>query len=320
LDIPLGLQGIVAPALTSSVVTRENRMDPVSPEERGWWMSGHDSAMAGSIARFLRSTQRAVASLRSPSSQTGYSELSKESSTPSPQKFPKRIRDSPLDLKDALDRSVFGESVSLSSSIQRPRVLSAHASVNEFVGLSANAGFFRPANDPEIPDTWADSASSPRSREPPALQNPERDQKGPGSEVRRPAYEQEGNAKMQTTPTAPVIPNARSTSPQVVALDNGHTYTHSTCRSVLTNSLRDNLCTTISLHIRKNVVFGETCGRLNQAASPSKFKKRKICRRLRFRVALLRVLHHRPLQVAQQIDHCGKISCLLSPRAPDYKR
>ncbi len=200
----------------------------MSPEERRSWIGGPNSSMAGNIARFLRSTQRAVTNLRSPASQAGYCELSKEGNSPLPHKQRKSIRETPHTLKDALERSVFGDSMSPSSSIHRPRVLSTYASMNEFVGLSANAGFLRFDNDEDIPGTWADGAGSPRSRNPPLLDNPERKRQVQGSEVHQHADAQFENVMAGPTApvTAPVLPNARTTSPQVVSLDIGHVYTH----------------------------------------------------------------------------------------------
>lgn len=224
LSYPLSTQAIAAPDFTSSSVTRGNREEPVSPEERRSWMGGPNSLMAGSIARFLRSTQRAVANLRSPASQAGYCELSKEGNSPLPRKQPKSIHDTPPNLKDSLERSVFGDSMSPSSSIHRPRVLSTYASMNEFVGLSANAGFLRFDDDEDIPGTWAHGASSPRSRNPPLLDNPERKKQVQDSEVHQHADAQGEN--VIAGPTVPFLPNARTTSPQVVIMNIGHVYTH----------------------------------------------------------------------------------------------
>jgi len=190
---------------------------PVSPQERSWWTTGGNGYMTGGIARLMRSSQRALANLRSPSSSTqssvnGYSQIKSSTNSPavSPQKQPKkRIRDPPWNLKNALERSAFGQSISPSyDSIKAPTVISNKASVNEFAGLSAHAGFL------EADEDWAVGGSSPRSRRPPSMQDPEQQING-FEDLLAPKYSKDGI--MTTAKSISVSPNSaqRHTSPQV---------------------------------------------------------------------------------------------------------
>jgi len=191
---------------------------PVSPQERSWWTTGGNGYMTGGIARLMRSSQRALANLRSPSSSTqssvnGYSQIKSSTNSPavSPQKQSKRIRASPSNLKDALERSAFGQSMSPSyDSIKVPTVISNKASVNEFAGLSAHAGFL------EADEDWAVVGSSPRSRQPPSMQDPEQQMDG-FADLLAPKYSKDGI--MTTAKLITVSPNSaqRHTSPQVVS-------------------------------------------------------------------------------------------------------
>ena len=111
--------------------------EPVSIEERSWWLgggatsdTGGSSGITGGFARLMRSSQRALSSLRSPSSP----------------KFSGFKRSS--DLRETLNQSISGASMIESSHLpdHQPRILSFQASVNEFSGLSAQAGFFKTEN------------------------------------------------------------------------------------------------------------------------------------------------------------------------------
>ena len=183
---------------------------------------------AGGIARFLRTTQRAVANLRSqpqPSSSNGYSQLRKVSAkqgrysqmtnspSMSPKKLPKHMLDSPSNLQEALDRSAFGQSMSPSyDSIQRPRVLSTPASLNEFEGLSAHAGFFKPASGENRAEHLEDGAGSPRSHQPPPMLHPDGSREGLNRKAgafSRP--EQDKSPAILFSPSS----NPRNTPPQV---------------------------------------------------------------------------------------------------------
>jgi hypothetical protein len=211
--------GIRAADLTSSPGGNVGWEEPVSPDERNWWMGSATGGMVGGIARFMRSSQRAVANLRTSASSRQYSQIGSISHSPevSPQKQPKRVRDSPSNLKDVLERSAFGQSMSPSfDSIQRPsnesRILSNKASLNEFVGISAQAGFYKAEPDAAA---WADEAGSPRSRHPPPLPHPER--KSEGLKENQKADPKTAPGKPPTFPDSPK-PNARDNSPQVEIL------------------------------------------------------------------------------------------------------
>jgi hypothetical protein len=169
----------------------EDGGEPVSPEERRWW-TVNSNGMLGRIKRFMSSRQFAVKNLRAPiSSRQYYNSIT--SSPMSQTKLPKRTRkyvtspsESPIKFQDApqesssalqqsLERSAFGLSISPSvHSIQKPRELSTQSSINEFVGLSVQAGYYQ-VND-NVDDSNSDSAqeansstmrmSSPRVRSP----------------------------------------------------------------------------------------------------------------------------------------------------------
>lgn len=140
--------------------------DPVSQAERSWWLGG-SGGMSSGISRLMRSSQRVLANLRSASSSSFYSSPHAGSSSTPSRKQPKRNRASSSSLEDLLDRSAFGGPLSQSyDSIQRPRVLSAKASVSEVRGLTAHAGFFRP-------EDGTDQLGSPRSQRPPPVPSPD---------------------------------------------------------------------------------------------------------------------------------------------------
>ena len=156
----------------------EDGGEPVSPEERRWW-TVNSNGMLGRITRFMRSRQHAVKNLRAPiSSRQYYNSIT--SSPLSQTKLPKRTRkyitspsESPIKFQDApqesssalqqsLERSAFGLSISPSvHSIQKPRELSTQSSINEFVGLSVQAGYYQ-VND-NVDDSNSDSAQEANS-------------------------------------------------------------------------------------------------------------------------------------------------------------
>jgi hypothetical protein len=118
--------------------------------------------MTGGIARIMRSSHRALSNLRSISNQSSSRYLPMSIGDSSP--VSKNAKPSASYHRDSLEEST----TSTSGSVYEPRILSYNASLNEFVGIDAQAGFYSTENKGRQQDRLSDTIS-PRSREPPSL-------------------------------------------------------------------------------------------------------------------------------------------------------